>query len=301
MISDDTEHACMTAQALIRSAAEPELFGRKLAWSLRLWLLGLPAGIGWATLRSLFRLWAGFSPDRSGVYSAGNGPAMRSPVLGAAMTDLEKLGSLVRVSTRLTHTDPRAEGGALIVALAANQSSSGRVSPGDLLDTTVRLQPGIAPELVRLVEAAAESALRGEETIEFARAIGLERGVTGFILHTVPVALHAWILYPESLPDSLRATVRCGGDTDTVAAITGGIVGARPGNLAIPKEWFEKLAEWPRSPEWIESLGPALARVLVTGKPERGPSLPAAAVLLRNAFFLGVVLTHGFRRLLPPY
>src|SRR6186997_3288477 len=51
MISDDTEHTCMTAQALIASGGKPEVFARSFAWRLRFWLLGLPAGVGYATLR----------------------------------------------------------------------------------------------------------------------------------------------------------------------------------------------------------------------------------------------------------
>ena len=41
----------------------------------------LPAGVGLATARACLKLWLGFSPERSGIYSAGNGPAMRSAVL----------------------------------------------------------------------------------------------------------------------------------------------------------------------------------------------------------------------------
>src|SRR6185436_14806633 len=74
MISDDTEHACMTMQALLASNGDVDRFRRSLAWRLRGWLVTLPAGIGWATLRSIVKLWLGFS---GGVSSAGNGPAMR--------------------------------------------------------------------------------------------------------------------------------------------------------------------------------------------------------------------------------
>src|ERR1700677_980774 len=52
MFSDDTEHACMTAQALLVSAGDPEQFLRALSWRLRVWLLGFPFGIGRATLRA---------------------------------------------------------------------------------------------------------------------------------------------------------------------------------------------------------------------------------------------------------
>ena len=67
MLSDDTEHTCMTAQALLRAPDDPDAFMRSLAWRLRLWLLGLPASVGLGTLRALIRLWLGWSPARSGV------------------------------------------------------------------------------------------------------------------------------------------------------------------------------------------------------------------------------------------
>ena len=56
MVSDDTEHVCLTAQAVLKSDGDPEEFARHLARSLRWWLLGLPAGIGLATLRSILKL-----------------------------------------------------------------------------------------------------------------------------------------------------------------------------------------------------------------------------------------------------
>jgi ADP-ribosylglycohydrolase len=59
MVSDDTEHACFVAQAIIRSKGDVEEFQNQLARSLRWWLLGLPAGIGFATLRSIIKLWFG--------------------------------------------------------------------------------------------------------------------------------------------------------------------------------------------------------------------------------------------------
>src|SRR5205814_2160234 len=46
LISDDTEHACMTAQALLASQGEPKRFARSLAWRLRGWFLTLPGGVG---------------------------------------------------------------------------------------------------------------------------------------------------------------------------------------------------------------------------------------------------------------
>jgi len=102
MISDDTEHTCFIAQALIAAQDNPELFAEKLAWSLRWWFLGLPAGIGFATLKSILKLWIGFSPNKSGVFSAGNGPAMRSALLGICYGgNPELLKNFAKRSTRI--------------------------------------------------------------------------------------------------------------------------------------------------------------------------------------------------------
>ena len=85
MFSDDTEHACMTAQALLVSGSDRCRFIRSLGWRLRWWLLGLPFGAGKATLKSCLKLWLGFSPRSSGVWSAGNGPASRAAIIGVSV------------------------------------------------------------------------------------------------------------------------------------------------------------------------------------------------------------------------
>ena len=302
MVSDDTEHTCMVAQALIVSGGEENKFVQSLAWRLRCWLLGLPAGIGLATLRSLLKLWIGFSPEHSGVFSAGNGPAMRSAILGVCYGHKpEMLRSLVRASTRITHTDPSAEHGALAVALAAWFAAGGN-HDHDLYCRELEDQIGNAGrELAELIRKAVESAGRGESTEEFAAALGLSRGVTGYVNHTVPVALHAWFRYPMDYRAAVLAGVRCAGDTDTVAAIAGAIVGAGIGREGIPQEWLDNIWEWPRNVTWMEKLGQRLALVCADGTPRAAVSLPFYGVPLRNAFFTAVLLTHGARRMLPPY
>jgi len=102
MISDDTEHTCMVAQSLIESGDNVDTFTRRFASRLRWWILALPAGVGNATARSCIKLWLGIRPAKSGVYSAGNGPAMRAAIFGATIDDVPKLLEYVRASSRLT-------------------------------------------------------------------------------------------------------------------------------------------------------------------------------------------------------
>ena len=294
----------MTAQALLASGGDPDRFVRSLAWRLRFWLLGLPAGIGMATLRSILRLWLGFGAQRSGVFSAGNGPAMRSPILGVLYRDRPLLcRELVLRSTRLTHTDPKAFHAAWVVARAASEARMhrGSVQPETFAAALRNELGGGGEELADLLDCAARSVMRREETLDFARSLGLDRGVSGYSYHTVPVVIHAWLSWPSDYERAVAAVIRCGGDTDTTAAIVGGIVGAAVGPEGIPARWRSGLAEWPCGAAWLERLGIACAD-MVDG---RGPVPPlrfnVPGQCLRNLFFMGVVLFHGFRRLLPPY
>ncbi|CAM2813353.1 ADP-ribosylglycohydrolase family protein [Prescottella defluvii] len=50
---------------------------------------------------------------------------------------------------------------------------------------------------------------------------------------------------PEHLPRALERAVRAGHDTDTTAAIAGGLLGARWGASAVPERWRGMLHGWP--------------------------------------------------------
>lgn len=302
MVSDDTEHTCMVAQSIIASGSDVGAFQRQLSRRLRIWLLGLPAGVGSATLRSILRLWIGFGAERSGVFSAGNGPAMRAPIIGAAIDDLDLLRQLVRASTRITHTDPKAEYGALAVALSSRMARQNETVAGsDFLDQLKASLNTDGDELVFLVGDAVDSVDSGQSTVAFADSIGLAKGVSGYVYHSVPVAIHAWLSNQRDFRTAVTQVVECGGDTDSTGAIVGGIVGASVGKDGIPSDWLDRLFEWSRTVEWMERLAEQMESVSQSDVPVRPIGLPVYGVLPRNLFFLAVVLYHGFRRLLPPY
>jgi ADP-ribosyl-[dinitrogen reductase] hydrolase len=304
MVSDDTEHTCMVAQAFIASAGRKDRFTGELARQLKWWLLLLPAGTGFATLRAGIRLWLGFPPSSSGVFSAGNGPAMRSAILGVLCGDEpDHLRELVRASSLLTHSDPKAFYGALAVATAASVATRHQ---GDILPRefgmhlrTILGEEG--QEFFELMDRILESVSRGEAAEVFAAGLGLKKGISGYVYHTVPMALHVWLRNQHDYASALNEIVGCGGDTDTTAAIVGGITGARVGREGIPVQWIAGLWEWPRSLQWMEALAMRLHRVVESGEISAPLQLNPFTLLLRNIFFLLVVLIHGFRRLLPPY
>ncbi|AMV31492.1 ADP-ribosyl-[dinitrogen reductase] glycohydrolase [Pirellula sp. SH-Sr6A] len=302
MISDDTEHTCMVSQSLIESGGHVEAFSRRFASRLRWWILALPAGVGKATARSCIKLWLGIRPSKSGVYSAGNGPAMRAPILGATMDDVSQLLEFVRASSLITHSDPKAEYGAIAVALAARESSRcENVQAERWLELVSQSLPREATEWVEILRSTIRSVAQHESTLSFAQGLGLGRGVSGYTYHTVPVAIHCWLSFPNDFHKAVSEAIACGGDADTTAAIVGGIVGARVGKEGIPAEWLTGIWECPRTVRWMEALGRNLAHSWPVPQPGRAPRANPGMVLMRNLLFLAIVLCHGFRRLAPPY
>lgn len=307
LVSDDTEHAVFTLQAVVAAGGDVEKFQNSLAHRLKIWFALLPPGVGLATVKSCLKLWLGFAPAKAGVFSAGNGPAMRAPILGVLLRDEAQLRAFVHASTRLTHTDPKAECGALVVAFAARCASENQtVAPREFLARWKKfvsdgddheIDEISENEISALIERAVESVENAQSTPDFAAALGLKYGVSGYILHTVPVCLHAWLAHQNDFQKAILETLRCGGDADSTAAIVGGIVGARVEKERVPQRWRDAVAEWPRDLRWMENTAQAAAQ----GKVVPTPVWFVPAILLRNLFLLAVVLTHGLRRMLPPY
>lgn len=300
MISDDTDHLCMTAQSLLSAPSDPDAFARSLAWRLRGWLFTLPAGIGFGTLRSLIKLWLGFSPQKSGVFSAGNGPAMRAPIFGLWPFESGELRDrFVQASTSLTHTDPKAfEGSKAITEYVHHFSQNPDLNPKDFLQGLAQSVQGEEfRERLTDLQRALEEGISAET---FADQLGLEKGITGYINHTVPIVLFCLLKFGANFEEGLREIVALGGDADTTGAIYGGAAGAVYGVNAIPKAWRDGIFEWPRSVSWMSKLGEALAAAH-EGQSCAPVPLFWPAYGLRSPFYIAVIFAHIFRRMAPPY
>jgi ADP-ribosylglycohydrolase len=290
----------MVGRAYAISGGDLDRFERELTSQLKKWLITMPAGIGMATLRACLKLLAGFGPNRSGVYSAGNGPVMRAAMLGICAAPDDQLSDLVRVSTRLTHTDPRAEEGALVVARAARLAiAQDRRQPIEFLsDEAARVRGG---ELRTLLSAAVSALAGNRSSLEFAESCGWSTGISGYVNHTVPAALYCWAKSPTDFRQCVERAVMLGGDTDTVAAITGAICGANVGADAVPSEWTNRIVSWPRSLRWMTELARAIDDVRTRHLAAEPPPMRWLAAVPRNFAFATIVIGLGFRRLLPPY
>jgi ADP-ribosyl-[dinitrogen reductase] hydrolase len=112
--------------------------------------------------------------------------------------------------------------------------------------------------------------------------------VTGFVEHTVPIALLVSYRHRTDFRTAIEEAISLGGDTDTVAAIVGGIVGAHVGREEIPLEWLTGIAD----PGW------SIVRLAGIAEGTSGAP-PFPLIVVRNLILLGIVLWHGFRRLIP--
>jgi len=301
MVSDDTEHTCLVAQSLTTCGDDAAAFEQDLANRLKWWLARLPAATGRATAQSLVKLWLGFSTKTSGVFSAGNGPVMRAPIIGATMDDEQKMADFVTRSARITHSDPKAAYGAIAVGLATQMSSAQQATaPDEFLQRLNALLPADEPanELRSLLSDVRESVQSGESTKDYALREFGKAGVTGYTYQTVPAAIHCWLSHQNDFQEAVTTMVECGGDADSTAAIVGGIIGARVGSNGIPKEYLTNLLEWPCTVSWMRRLAAAAASRKDDSYVNRVPGFRQFA---RNLAFLVVVLVHAARRLAPPY
>jgi ADP-ribosylglycohydrolase len=275
-VSDDTEQSALVAQSLARYPADPDRCARAFRRSLVGWFCRLPWGIGMATILSCFRTMLGCS--RTGVRSAGNGSAMRAAVIGAFFHDEPEkrrvFGTAIATST---HTDDRAVQGALFVAeLAA-------VGP-DLARKIVT-----EPELGSALDRAGVLAAQNVSTSDAAHSLK----TTGYVVHSVAFALFCYRRYGETPLLAIQECIRAGGDTDSIAAILGGWLGARHGEVGLPAHLLAELHDGPFGPSHLRSLAASLAG----GAPP--PRYSWIGALVRNLALYPVVLAHGFRRIFP--
>jgi ADP-ribosyl-[dinitrogen reductase] hydrolase len=95
--------------------------------------------------------------------------------------------------------------------------------------------------------------------------------------------------------------VRCGGDTDSTAALLGIWMGAHLGRRVAPDTLIARLKDPLARPDALHALATATARAVqsATPQPVRRPLYPLR--LGRNLLFLALVIAHLVRRALPPY
>jgi len=286
MWSDDTDHSIMLAQSALFSKT-PEKFAKSLSRKLRLWFLTLPPGIGLGTARAIIKSFLGIKS--SGVFSAGNGPCMRAASLGVIFKDEpETLAQYNGLQTKVTHTDPKAQvASRAIVEIAAHLVNS--LVDVDSLESLVFKETDIEwnTQMKNLLQMLREGKSPEEYTTQHLNT-GI-KGISGYAYYTVPAVIYTCMYYDFNFEKTMTQLIRLGGDTDTCCAIAGSLCGIAHGTENIPSAWKSGIKEFPVS---MNKLSTISEKTLF-----RKRDIPLRAV--RNFYQLVIVLTHGFRRLLP--
>ena len=255
MVSDDTEHLVIVLRSYRKANGDAESFSKILASKLKIWTLALPLGVGKASLISGIKLLFSFSHKNSGTFSAGNAPAMRVSILGLLCDDNVKLREFVKRTTYISHTDPKAYRGALAIAIAAKLAGeSKKVDPNSFLENFEKINDSKCEEFDEILKKTIQSVNSKQSTQNFAESLGLSKGVTGYIYHTIPIAIHAWLSNQDNFQTGLVNTIQCGGDTDTVGSIVGSLIGIQVGAENIPANWRKGLFDYPLNEKSLKEI-----------------------------------------------
>jgi poly(ADP-ribose) glycohydrolase ARH3 len=71
---------------------------------------------------------------------------------------------------------------------------------------------------------------------------------------SVPTALYCFLRHPGSFVDAISFAVLLGGDTDSIAAMTGALSGAYLGEEALPTSWVDRIEDAARMRHLADSL-----------------------------------------------
>ncbi|MEU5158082.1 ADP-ribosylglycohydrolase family protein [Streptomyces sp. NPDC020875] len=227
--TDDTQMAVLVGRSLTERGGLdlPDVFAR-----FRRWALADPKDIGLQTEQVLTsdEPW-----DRAAARhfettgrAAGNGCLMRSSTAAVRFAAEGRAGTMAaaRRLAALTHGDPAAwEGTAILhdlVRVALDGDDPLAALPGTLA--------AVAPEHRERWETVLDPEWSPADATEFNGAVWPCLGSAVWALRTT-----------SSYEESLAAAIDLGGDTDTVAAVTGLLTGAVHGVTAIPSRWLGEL------------------------------------------------------------
>ncbi|MEU7645175.1 ADP-ribosylglycohydrolase family protein [Streptomyces huasconensis] len=223
--TDDTQMALHVAASLLERGGldPPDIFAR-----FRRWAADEPKDIG---LQTEDVLTSGMPWDRAArahfevnLRAAGNGSLMRATTAALYFAPAGQAATLdaARRIAALTHGDPAAWEGTAVFHELLRLALDG----ADPLDVLPRVLPLVHPEHRARYAVVLAPSWHPDDATEFNGAVWPCLGSAVWALRTT-----------ASFEDALRAAVDLGGDTDTVAAVTGALAGARYGLGAIPARW----------------------------------------------------------------
>ncbi len=251
--TDDTQLTIHTAKALIDAGRYDQNIFIKHYVN---WLSDPPIGPGYGCISSIRKLKHGISPEDASSNSGGNGTTMRIAPIGLFFSkSLTELKQAAIESSKITHSHPAASAGALVIARAIayllNKNPKNGFSHEEffktIIDPITNSGEEIWDEFIDILNRVKHSEELSIETglIKFSQ-IGVKTPyfiqqylgkafVHPYTLSTVTCALFIFLKTQTDFKKCIFTLATAGGDTDTVAAIGGSLIGAYYGRDYIPE------------------------------------------------------------------
>ena len=261
-VTDDTEQALLVASLLLRGRASSsgrvalnavEFAHALLAWEDSMIERGSLDLLGPSTKAALERVRAGEDPLTVGGEGTTNGAAMRVTPIGIAVSteDPEAFAEAVWSSCRVTHATRQGFQSAALVAATVSMGIDAARSPSlDLRSLLWKAltyveslpargawtpEPDVVAATRRAMQLAANPASSSLECL-------VEQvGTSVASAHAIPMAFA--LLARDPSPRALLDAANLGGDTDTIGAIAGAILGAAFGVEVLPADSLSMIEE----------------------------------------------------------
>ena len=247
-VTDDTEQALLVASLLVRGRGSSsgrvavdvgEFAHALLAWEDSMIERGSLDLLGPSTKAALERVRAGEDPLSVGGAGTTNGAAMRVTPIGIAVStaDPEAFAESVWSSCRVTHATRQGFQSAALVAAAvsmgidaaSSSASDVRALLWEAVSYVASLSPRGAwapdPDVVAATRRALE--LASTPPLPSLELLAEQIGSSVASAHAIPMAFA--LLTRDPSPRALLDAANIGGDTDTIGAIAGAILGAAAG------------------------------------------------------------------------
>lgn len=240
-VTDDTEQALLIASLLLKGHGSglnldaSEFSHALLAWEDSMIERGSLDLLGPSTKAALERVRAGEDPLRVGGEGTTNGAAMRVTPIGiaASTSDRQLFADAVWSSCQVTHATCQGFQSAALVAAAVSLGiDAGAADVTDLLWKAVAFVRSLPergawspePDVVAATHRALKLAAQPASSLEW---LAGQIGTAVASAQAIPMAFA--LLARDPSPRALLQAANLGGDTDTIGAISGAILGASLG------------------------------------------------------------------------
>jgi ADP-ribosylglycohydrolase len=249
-----------------------------------------PFDVGGTTLAAIRALEAGRPAVDAGPAderACGNGSLMRILPLALAERDLDDATTVehAHLASRVTHGHPRCQVGCALYVLVARRLLRGD-EPGPALAG--------ASAILRSLYAGDPTRAAHLDALDELEAWG-QRSGSGFVLDSFWSAWDAFAGAPD-FASAVERAIRYGNDTDTTAAIAGGLAGIRWGWDGIPPAWRRGMRGHATSQPIIDRLVATARARTSTGSPLRVDRIDLAGIEGLASGSLGITFLPGKKR-----